>query len=103
MTEYKIKTLTACYTGGGIYIYYGQLENGLYFRSADEWGCIAICTEDTSVEAADFPDFYDKYMIEEIIDNRYNDFMTQFYEIIIDKKPAGNYCITEMETRYQRL
>ena len=30
MENYKIKTATALYTGGGIYVYYGLLESGLY-------------------------------------------------------------------------
>ena len=40
MENYKIANATAIYTGGGIYIYHGKVENGNYFRACDEWECI---------------------------------------------------------------
>ena len=39
----NINFATAQYTGGGIYIYYGQLENGYYFRADDCEDFIEIC------------------------------------------------------------
>lgn len=35
----EIKTAVAEYTGGGIYLYYGELTNGMYFMTADNWCC----------------------------------------------------------------
>ena len=63
---HKIKTATACYTGGGIYIYYGQLESNLYFRTADELGTVYICNSDTEAEEADYLEFYEEHTTEEI-------------------------------------
>ena len=48
---------------GGIYIYYGRLTDGNYFRACDGWDFIEICNEDTSVEEADYNEFYEKYSI----------------------------------------
>ena len=57
----KIKNATAIYTGGGIYIYYGQLENGLFFRACDGWDFIELCDSDTSTEEADYYEFYEEH------------------------------------------
>lgn len=34
-----IKTVEACYTGGGIYMYYGELSNGNWFLTGSECKC----------------------------------------------------------------
>lgn len=36
----KIKKATANYTGGGIYIYSGETENGEFFLFSDDWGVL---------------------------------------------------------------
>ena len=64
--KHRIKTATAVYTGGGIYIYYGQLESGLYFRTADEYWGIDICNADTEADEADYSEFYEVHLVEEI-------------------------------------
>lgn len=99
MNTYKIKTATAIYTGGGIYIYYGQLEDGSYFRACDEWQSISICDADTSTENADFEEFYHEHEIDELQFNSYEEFFNNMLLWIIQNKPDGNYNITELEHR----
>ena len=38
----KIKSLNAVYTGGGIWLFYGELNANSWFL-ADDYGCICIC------------------------------------------------------------
>ena len=99
MENYKIKTATADYTGGGIYIYYGQLENGLYFRTCDVWESIAICTEPTDTEEADYQEFFDEYMTEELTGSTYETLWDEIIEWIIMNGPKGNYIDYELENR----
>lgn len=89
MEKYKIKSATACYTGGGIYIYYGQLENGLYFRSTDFWDVIWICDSDTEAEEADYSEFYEAHTVEEITnEDEHKAFFNAIISHILDGKPA---------------
>ena len=74
MENYTIKTATAIYTGGGIYIYYGQLENGLYFRACDDWKEISICNADTGTDDAEYDDFYTEHEIEVLNDAKFEEF-----------------------------
>lgn len=105
MAKHKIKTATAVYTGGGIYIYYGQLESGLYFRTADEYEVIDICNADTSDESADYAEFYEAHSVEEIADTS-KDFQTLWNAIISHILNGGatlgrwsNYSRTDLENR----
>lgn len=40
----KIKTAQAVYTGGGVWLFFGELENGNYFLTDDN-GCTLILDE----------------------------------------------------------
>jgi len=40
----KIKTAQAIYTGGGVWLFIGELENGNYFLT-DDYGCTLILDE----------------------------------------------------------
>lgn len=95
----KIKNATAIYTGGGIYIYYGQLENGLYFRACDDWDFIEICDSDTSVEDAGYYEFYEKHSKGTIAGIEYENFWDDMILWIMHNAPKGNYSIDELEMR----
>lgn len=99
MSKYTIKNATAIYTGGGIYIYHGELENGLYFRTADEWNSISICNTDTSTEDADYSEFYDKNQVDELQGDDYKKFFNNMLVWINNNKPNGNYNLGELERR----
>ena len=103
MAKYEIKTATACYTGGGIYIYYGQLENGLYFRAYDEWEAVYICDSDTSVEEAEYDGFYEQHTTEELTGEAFKAFWNQMLSHVINGGPAfdrwSNYLKSDLEDR----
>lgn len=100
----KIKTATACYTGGGIYIYYGQLENGLYFRACDDFDVIYICDADTSNEEAEYGEFYEKHTVKELIGEEFKGFWNQTIEhILCNGAPFdewNNYSSNDLERRF---
>lgn len=101
MEKYKIKTVNACYTGGGIYIYWGTLENGAYFRACDDWDLIWICDDDTSLENddANFPEFYEEHTIEEIYNNDFIAFWNIMLSRLIESNENGNYSREELKNR----
>lgn len=95
----EIKNATAQYTGGGIYIYYGQLEDGNYFRACDGDDFIEICNTDTSTDEADYSEFYEKHRIETLTGYEYQYFWNEMLYWIINYGAEGNYSITELNTR----
>ena len=94
-----IKYATAQYTGGGIYIYYGQLEDGKFFRACDDWEWIEICNTDTSMDAADYCEFYEEHRVNTLFDNQYETFWNEMLLWIIHNVPKGNYCVDELKNR----
>lgn len=100
MKNYKIKNATACYTGGNIYIYYGELENDLWFYSCDDWNCVIVCDADTSTEDAEYSDFFEEHEVECLTEE--SDFC-EVLQWIIDNEPDGNYQKSEIESRLEEM
>lgn len=99
----EIKNATAIYTGGNIYIYYGQLKDGNYFRACDDWECIEICDSDTSVEEADYNEFYEEHKFEILVNEEYETFWNEMLLWIIHNAPEGNYQTDELERRMIKM
>ena len=98
-TEFSIVSATAEYTGGGIYIFHGKLSDGNYFRTCDDWDSIEITNSDTSVEAADYQEFYDEHTVETVTGEKYESFWNTMLTKIITEAPKGNYSVGELENR----
>lgn len=104
--KHEIETATAVYTGGGIYIYYGQLTSGLFFRTADGWESIDICNADTSTDEANYTEFYIKHTVEEITESQadFAIFWNAMLDHILSGKAAygkwSNYDTNELKCRY---
>ena len=95
----EIKNATAIYTGGNLYIYYGQLTDGNWFRAYDEWECIEICDSDTSVEEAYYNEFYEEHKFETLVNEEYETFWNEMLLWIIHNAPEGNYQADDLERR----
>lgn len=97
--KYQIKKATAYYTGGGIYIYRGQLTNGLYFSTCDTWESIALCDADADTEDADYNEFYEAHMVQELTGKAYEKLFNKIIIWIIENAPRGNYQLYELNQR----
>ncbi len=94
-----IQSATAIYTGGGIFIYYGRLQDGTFFRAVDDWDCIEICNADTSTEEADYQEFYEEHRIKTLNGEDYKAFWDEMLHWIIQNMPEGNYTLCDMLKR----
>jgi hypothetical protein len=103
MNKYEIKNATAEYTGGGIYIYYGELTNGLYFRTWDASDYIAICDADTSTDEAEYEEFYEAHVVDSLFGDDFKKFFNNIIIWIDVNEPEGNYNIGELDSRMYRL
>lgn len=101
--EHTIKTATACYTGGGLYIYYGRLESGLYFRTWDECEAVYICDADTSTEEAEYSEFYEQHTAEELAGEEYKAFFNKMLSHVLNGGRAfdkwSNYQKSDLQAR----
>lgn len=97
--KYEIKNATAIYTGGNIYIYYGELTDGSWFRACDGEEFITICNADTSTEEADYYEFYEEHSVETLTKEEYETFWNKMLLWVIHNAPDGNYNTYELEKR----
>lgn len=101
----KIIYANACYTGGGIYIYYGNLSDGTFFRTWTDGECIEIVDVNASIEneEADYEEFYEKHRVGTLINEEYASFWNEMLQFIIDWQPKGNYWVSELEEEFLPL
>jgi hypothetical protein len=97
--KYEIEKATAYYTGGGIYIYRGQLTNGLYFSTCDTWESIVLCDADADTEEADYMEFYDVHTVQELTGKAYEKLFNKIIIWITENTPRGNYQPDELNQR----
>lgn len=94
----KIFRATAYYTGGGIYAYYGTLDNGQHFITSDDWeGTILITDEKPEAENIGDVDWQEQHGIIELYDHA--DFMVKVIDWILTNKPVDNYDDGELQHR----
>lgn len=96
MDHMRIKTATADYTGGGIYIYYGQFANGEYFLTDDETDYAMVLDANVATNYDDA--FTNEWQAAHTIGYRRikrNDIINY----IITNMPTGNYAVSELKTR----
>ena len=102
----KIIKATATYTGGGIYIYTGQLENGDYFMTNDDFLVYvefynAVPYEDLEESGNEI--WQHEHHLGEYSGQKALDFIKEVLRWIIQKRPEGNYSVGEIEDRLTRL
>ena len=105
----KIIKATATYTGGGIYIYTGQLENGDYFMTNDD--LISYMAYVEFFNADPYEEFEDacneiwqsEHHIGEYSDRKAYEFTKEILNWIIQQRPEGNYSVNEIESRLSKL
>lgn len=102
MSKYTIETANACYTGGGIYVYWGKLDGGLWFRACDGWDSLWICDADTDIEIEEtnWPEFYETHTVEDLVGDEFVAFWDEMLTNIICGGIRGNYCVSELKERF---
>ncbi len=102
----NIKNATATYSGGGIYIYTGQLDNGDYFMTNDDF---VVYVE--FYNADPYKDFDEscneiwqfEHHVGEYSGQEAYDFVKNIRTWIIQNRPEGNYSVEEIESRLSQM
>ena len=105
----RVAEATADYTGGGTYVYMGQMYNGMYFMASDmcvgETGCITFYDADPR-EAGDDAfqcEWQEAHVVAEEPfrgnAEEEKEWWNEMISIIINSKADGNYLSEELEER----
>lgn len=102
MENKKIKKALAVYTGGDIWLFYGELENGLYFLT-DDYGCTLILDE--SAEDFDeslYTEWQDSHKVEELENDDRIEFVDELLDFLLNLPYKERGCITDEEIEFYR-
>lgn len=98
---FNVVFANACYSGGGIYLYIGKLNNGMFFIASDE-GDLSIMDKEPTFDYD--MDFFNAHVVE-YVDSESKEFSRDFKAIlnwILSNNPSGNYNKAELESRIMR-
>lgn len=104
----KITKATAIYSGGGIYLYYAELENKNWVMGNDEWLIIVdtdpIADEETS-ENSDYYEWQMEHLVEEIPEENFQKVLNKILKTIFDGKTIkeyDNFSMDDLLHRYKK-
>ena len=95
-----IKTATAVYTGGNIWLFFGTLEDGNYFLT-DDYGSTQILNADPSdLDTSLFAEWHSEHLVEELENENRFAFCEQLLDFILehinDTEISGGMTETEI-------
>lgn len=102
----KVIDANATYTGGGIYQYTGQFDNGNYFQTWTDYEDY-IQELDADPEENWDDNTYEEWQNEHMVAEHYGDnainILKEAMKYIIDNQPTGNYSVCEVENALNSL
>lgn len=102
----KIIDANATYTGGGIYQYTGQFDNGNYFQT---WTCYEDYIQELDADPEENWDdnadeeWQNEHMVAEHYGFEAIEILKEAMKYIIDNQPTGNYSVCEVENALDSL
>lgn len=100
----KIENVTPIYTGGGIYVYIGELSDGNYFIASDQsfvgdYFDIRIVDENPADYEEDFINvtWQEEHLVSDVVGGEAREFTIQLLEWVLENCPEGNYQLGDIE------
>lgn len=114
LNKEKFISVEPCYTGGGIYIFTGQMSDGNYFMADSSFFDVRILNEDpdepTGEDAfgiaernIDSVEWQEKHLVKDLKPNEAVAFFRQMLKWVEENNPNGNYNEGDMEDLKEEL
>ena len=103
----KINKATAVYSGGGIYLYYAELDDGNWLLGNDEWLIVVNqnpLVDEQTYEDSDYYEWQEEHLVKQISEEQYQEVLNKILETIFDGKTIKdyyNFSIGELQDRYK--
>lgn len=103
----NIKKATAVYSGGGIYLYYAELEDGNYLMGSDD-GLLIVNTNPLAneevFEESNYYEWQEEHLVKFINDDDFQKVLNQVLDVIFNGKTIkeyDNFSLSELKERYE--
>ena len=104
----KITKATAVYSGGGIYLYYAELENKQWIMGNDDWLIVVdtnpIADEETFYNSG-YYEWQEEHLIKQIPEKEYQKVLNNILDTIFKGstiKDYDNFSMGELQDRYKK-
>lgn len=102
--SHNFKSVEPCYTGGGIYIFFGELADGTHFMADSSFFDVRILNEDASDnEDAWTAEWQDEHLKRDLTPTEAVAFFKQMFKWVKANEPDGNYNLCDMTTLEEEL
>ena len=100
----KFKNIEPCYSGGGIYIFFGNIDNKRFFIADTNCNDVRIVNKNPiDTEESLEIEWQEKHFIEDLEPDASKKFMKEITDWIIKNNPKGNYITSDIEEIGRRL
>ena len=97
MSKTAIKNAYAVYTGGNIWLFYGELQNGNYFLT-DDFGATRILSADPAdLDESLYEDWQQEHLVKDLVGNDRTDFCEDLIDWLKNADEENKGGITEDE------
>ena len=105
----NIKRATAIYSGGGIYLYYGELEDGNWLMGDDGNECFVIVNtsplaNDETFEESGYLEWQEEHLVEWIHRRKFKEVLKSLVDVISKGKTieeCDNFLLSELKRRVE--
>lgn len=104
----NILKATAIYSGGGIYLYYAELNNKQWIMGNDDWLIVVNINPLADEKTFDNSGYYEwqmEHLMREIFGEEYHRVLNSILDTILDGKTIkdyDNFSISELQNRYKK-
>lgn len=100
----NIKSVTPEYSGGGIYLFLGELNNGNFFIADTDCYTVRILNIDPRIGEEVFQvDYQESHFVKDLDEPDNLLFFLQILKWTLDNFPKGNYTIAEIESHFEKV
>lgn len=96
-----IKEANAVYTGGGIWLFYGKLDDGNYFLTDDNGWTLILNADASDLEESTYEEWQSQHLIKEIYGEEREVFCDELLDYILTH-PDNDGGMTEHEVEVYR-
>ena len=103
----KITKATAVYSGGGIYLYYAELENKHYLMGNDDWLIVVDSSplaDEKTYEESNYIEWQEEHLVKVIPEEDYQKTLNNILDTILNGKTIkeyDNFTIGDLQDRYK--
>lgn len=104
----NITKATAVYSGGGIYLYYAELENKQWIMGNDEWLIIVDTSpivDEQTFENSGYYEWQEEHLVKQIPEKDFQKVLNNILDTIFNGKSIkdyDNFSIGELQDRYKK-